>query len=373
MFYKEVCGEKISKLGLGMMRLPKQVNGEIDEVQLEEMIKLSIEGGINYFDTAYPYHEGKSELMVGKYLTKYPRDSYYLADKYPGHQIAETYNPAEIFEEQLKKCNVEYFDFYLLHNVTEMCFDVYTDPKWGIVDYFVEQKKLGRIKHLGFSCHAYIDKLEEFLQLYGDKMEFCQIQFNYLDWTLQNAKTKYDILVKYNTPIWVMEPLHGGQLADNPESAFRWIERFDNIGVILSGMSNKEQLLDNLRIFNEENPLDDEASEKLLEKAEGLKKGVPCTGCGYCQENCPMGLHIPRLLAAYNDAKYFKGFTPAMYLDSLDEDKKPSQCLGCGACAAMCPQKIDIPEVMKELCEMDLPNWRKICEERAAAAAANKE
>lgn len=373
MFYKELCGEQISKLGLGMMRLPVSESGEPDEAGIEEMIKTAIEGGINYFDTAYPYHDGKSELMVGKYLTEYPRDSYFLADKYPGHQFADTYYPAEIFEEQLKKCKVDYFDFYLLHNVTELSFDVYTDPKWAIVDYFVEQKKQGRIKHLGFSSHAGIDKLAEFLDRYGNEMEFCQIQFNYLDWTLQDAKTKYDLITSHNIPVWVMEPLRGGKLADDPESAFRWIERFPNIGVVLSGMSNLEQLKDNLRIFDVEDPLSDEDADKLLEKAEGLKSGVPCTGCGYCRNECPIGLDIPKLVAAYNDARYDKGVTVGMFMSSLDEDKKPSNCLACGACAAACPQNIPIPEVLKELSDMDLPDWKRICEERAAAAAANKE
>lgn len=177
--------------------LPGKTAADIDVEQVERIIKYAIDNGINYFDTAYVYHGGMSEIVLGKVLSRYPRDSYYLATKYPGHQVSDTYNPAEIFEDQLKKCNVEYFDFYLLHNVYEESINVYKKPKWGIVDCFVEQKRLGRIKHLGFSSHGRLDNLREFLNLYGNEMEFCQIQLNYLDWTLQNAKEKYELRTIY--------------------------------------------------------------------------------------------------------------------------------------------------------------------------------
>ena len=169
--------------------------------------------GVNYFDTAYPYHGGVSEIVMGESLSRYPRESYYLATKYPGHQLSSTYDPEAVFEEQLKKCGVEYFDFYLLHNVYENSIQVYTDAKWGILEYFAEQKRRGRIRHLGFSSHGSIQILEEFLEYAGEHMEFCQIQLNYLDWTLQKAKEKYEMLTDRGIGVWVMEPIRGGRLA----------------------------------------------------------------------------------------------------------------------------------------------------------------
>ena len=172
MIYGSFLDEKISFLGLGAMRLPTNENGSIDEEKTRKMVKYAIENGINYFDTAWPYHSGTSETVIGKILNEYPRDKWLLANKYPGHQISKSYDPSDIFEQQLKKCGVEYFDFYLLHNVCERSMDVYLDKKWGIIDYFKEQKRLGRIKHLGFSTHGTVDKVRGFLELYGTDMEF---------------------------------------------------------------------------------------------------------------------------------------------------------------------------------------------------------
>ena len=217
MQYSEACGEKLSRLGFGCMRLPLTEEKAIDEAELQRMVDYAIAHGVNYFDTAYPYHGGMSEICIGKALARHPRGEWFLADKYPGHQIASSYHPEEIFEEQLKKCGVEYFDFYLLHNVYENSIGVYTDPRWGILDYFKEQKRLGRIRHLGFSSHARPDTLKRFLDDAGDSMEFCQIQLNYLDWSLQDAKTKYELLTERGIPVWVMEPLRGGRLAALPE------------------------------------------------------------------------------------------------------------------------------------------------------------
>ena len=368
MVYSDFCGEKVSLLGLGGMRFPKLEDGSIDKAQVSEMIETAFAGGLNYIDTAWPYHDGMSELVLGELLEKYPRDSFYLADKFPGHQHLEDSHPQEIFEKQLKKCRTEYFDFYLLHNVAEGTVGVYEDPEFGIIDYFLEQKRLGRIRHLGFSCHGRVPLLKDFLEKYSDKMEFCQIQFNYLDWTLQNAKEKLEVLKSYNMPIIVMEPIRGGKLADDVDSAFRWIQRFDQVKVILSGMSNLEQLKQNLEIFKERNSLSDEETAKLMEKAETLKQGVPCTGCGYCKAGCPVQLDIPELIAAYNETKIYKSINISMFLESLPEDKLPGACIGCGACAAICPQQINVPEVMNEFGEMKLDSWAEICKVRNAAA-----
>ena len=383
-------GKKISMLGFGAMRLPILTkDDEIDYAEAERMIDRAMEAGINYYDTAFPYHGGNSEIVTGKILSKYPRDSYYIATKYPGHQVLDEYNPAEIFETQLKKCGVDYFDFYLLHNVSESSIGVYLDERWGIVDYFMEQKRLGRIKHLGFSTHGLPENLEEFLNIHGDKMEFCQIQLNYLDWTLQRANEKCNLLQKWNIPVWVMEPVRGGKLVDKlPESAkarlkelrpdesvaswcFRWLMTLPNMGVILSGMSTMEQLEDNIRTFSEPRSLTAFEVDELYRIAESLKSNIPCTACRYCTEGYPMGLNIPMLIEVYNDLRYAPGVNSASKIEFMDEDKRPTACIGCGACLSICPQNIDIPKVLSDFSELltTIPSWKAICAERAEAAA----
>ena len=391
MQYNEACGERLSRLGFGCMRLPLTADKAIDEAELQRMVDYAIAQDVNYFDTAWPYHSGLSEIAIGKALRRHPRDRWLLANKYPGHQIAASYNPAEIFEEQLKKCGVDCFDFYLLHNVYENSFGVYTDPKWGILDYFREQKRLGRIRHLGFSSHARPDTLEKFLDYAGDSMEFCQIQLNYLDWTLQDARAKYDLLTARNIPVWVMEPLRGGRLATLDESdeaglralrpdestaawSFRWLQRLPNVKMVLSGMSAMEQMVDNVATFSGGLPQSD-AEAALLERiAEGLKDALPCTRCRYCCDGCPMGLDIPMLIHAYNDVRFAQSMTVSMQFDALPEDKRPSACIACGACAAVCPQNIDIPGALRELSETlaRMPSWAELCRQREEAAKRSR-
>lgn len=392
MIYSDFKGKKLSLLGFGTMRLPLLPDGEIDEEQVHRMVRYAADNGVNYYDTAYPYHNSKSELVIGRALKQLPRESYYLANKYPGHQISESYDPEAIFEEQLKKCGVEYFDFYLLHNVYENSVGVYKDPKWGIIDYFIKQKKLGRIKHLGFSTHALFGTIKAFLDEYGDEMEFCQIQMNYLDWSLQDAKAKYELLTERGIPVWVMEPVRGGKLANVGEEymaklesfrpgksvaswAFRWLMDLPNVKMILSGMSNMDQMVDNVHTFETKEPLLDDERKVLFEIAESMKNSVPCTACRYCCDDCPMGLDIPTLLSLYNDLCVAQSFNIGMIVDSLDESKKPSACLGCGKCAKMCPQKIDIPGAMSAFSEKlsKMPSWADICKEREEAAKRMRE
>lgn len=388
MIYKEFQGKQLSNLGFGCMRLPLiEGTQDIDEVKVQDMVLYAATHGVNYFDTAFPYHNGMSEIVIGKALKALPRDSYYLATKYPGHQIAESYDPAEIFEEQLKKCDVDYFDFYLLHNVYEDSVKVYMDPKWGIVDYFVEQKKLGRIKHLGFSCHALPDTLDMFLDKYGDVMEFCQIQLNYLDWTLQDAKRKYDSLTKRGIPVWVMESIRGGKLAALDEAshnrlqqlrpecsdaswALRFLQGLPNVTMILSGMSNMEQMIDNVHTFEDVQPLSPAEIKVLFEIAEGMKDSVPCTSCRYCCKGCPKDLDIPELIALYNDMRFSQNLMTAINIEGMSAEKRPSACIGCGKCARTCPQKIDVPAVMKDFVNKlsQFPSWAEISRQRAEAA-----
>ena len=390
MLYREACGDSLSRLAFGTMRLP-QNDGVIDQEQVNAMTDYAIRNGVNYFDTAYPYHDGKSELAIGEALSKYPRDSFFLADKFPGHQFMKKYDCKGIFEEQLAKCRVEYFDFYLLHNIYENSLPTYKNEEYGIIDYFVEQKRQGRIRHLGFSTHARAENLEyilDYLEIkFGGKPDFCQIQLNYMDWTLQDAKSKVELLGSRGIPVMVMEPVRGGKLADLGEEnnarlkaarpdetiaswAFRWLMEIPEVATVLSGMSNFEQMVDNVKTFSEEKPLSAEEKDLLMEIAESLKQGVPCTACRYCCEGCPMELDIPMLLAGYNDMKFQSSFTVRMQMDGTPKEKWPRSCIGCGACAAVCPQQIDIPSVMNEFAEMldKAPSWAELCRQREEAA-----
>ena len=250
MIYKSFQNKQLSALGLGAMRLPT-TNGHIDEAKSAEMVAYAMEKGINYYDTAWGYHNGESEPMMGKLLSAYPRDSFYLASKFPGYDLANMDKVEEVFEKQLVRCRVSYFDFYLIHNVCEMNIDAYLDPKYGIYDYLIRQRDAGRIHHLGFSAHANLDTMRRFLAAYGKDMEFCQLQINYVDWTFQQAKEKVDLLREYNIPVWVMEPVRGGKLANvggsfatalsaiRPEEsvvslAFRFLQSIPDVVVTLS-------------------------------------------------------------------------------------------------------------------------------------------
>lgn len=389
MITNKIHDRELSLLGFGAMRLPLNEDGSIDEKQVFEMVKYAGEHGVNYYDTAYPYHQGNSEVVMGKALKQFPRESYCLATKYPGHQIASSYNPTEIFEIQLKKCDVEYFDYYLLHNVYENSIQVYTDSKWGIIDYFIKQKEMRRIRHLGFSCHGSTELLKEFLDGYGDKMEFCQIQLNYLDWTLQDAKAKYELLTERNIPVWVMEPVRGGKLAavdkENEEKlkelrpdesvaswAFRWLQGLPNVKMVLSGMSSMEQMIDNVHTFEQENPLSEKEEETLMQLAETMKDSLPCTGCRYCCDGCPKGIDIPKMIGYYNEMKVAPSFNIGMSLDAVDREHLPSACIKCGKCKNSCPQNIDIPSTLEELSDMvgKLPSWADICRQREEEAKA---
>ena len=392
MIYRDFQGLRLSLLGFGTMRLPTTAAGDVDTAETEALLDYAMTHGVNYYDTAWPYMQNQSETVVGRCLKKYPRESFYLATKFPGHMLTGDPDPAGIFEQQLEKCQVEYFDFYLLHNVYENDMDVYTDPKWGIIDYFLEQKRLGRIRHLGFSSHADIPCLSAFLERCGKDMEFCQLQLNYLDWTMQDAKAKCELLRRYSIPIWVMEPVRGGRLASlTPEAeselhalrpeestaawAFRFLQGVEGVQMILSGMTTPAQMEDNVRTFEERRPLTDQEEKVLLDIAKGMYGAVPCTACRYCCDGCPMGLDIPMLLKLYNEAKFSPNFNIGMRVEALPEDKRPAACVGCGQCARVCPQNIDIPAALADLNEVlkKIPSWADICREREEAARRARE
>ena len=375
-------GLSLSNLGFGLMRLPLK-DGKVDEILLTDMVDFAIQNGVNYFDTAVPYHAGQSEAVIGRILKKYPRESFYLADKFPGHQIAESYDPKAMFEAQLERCGVEYFDFYLMHNVYEQSIHTYLDERWGIMDYFIEQKRLGRIKHLGFSTHGGLDVMKKWLDLYGEHMEFCQIQLNYLDWTLQSAKEKVDLLNERNVPIWVMEPVRGGKLcavdaastakmrALRPDEStaawgFRFLRDIEGVAVVLSGMSSMEQVKDNVRTFSEGEKLSDAEKALLFDIAEGMKDSIPCTGCRYCTAGCPVMLEIPTLLSILNEVRIAPSVNAGMRVEAMPEGRRPADCISCGHCVRMCPQMINVPAAMTELTRRlkDIPSWKDVCIER---------
>ena len=370
MVYKEFQDLKISALGLGGMRLPV-IDGndaQIDEAAAGKMIAYAMEKGINYYDTAWGYHDGNSESVLGKLLSKYPRDSYHLATKFPGYDLSNMDKVEAIFEEQLNKCRTEYFDFYLFHNVCEMNIDAYLDERYGIYTYLNKQREAGRIKHLGFSAHGSYEVMKRFLEAYGKDMEFCQIQLNWLDWEFQDAKAKLELLKEYGIPVWVMEPLRGGCLAalseehaaklkalrpdeDIPAWAFRFLQTLPEVVVVLSGMSDLEQLQENIRTYEEEKPLNGAEMQALYEIAEDMtgKIVLPCTACRYCVSHCPKGLDIPSLLELYNEHSFSGGgFIAPMVLMAVPEDKQPSACVGCRSCEAVCPQQIKISEAMSD-------------------------
>jgi len=373
MTYNDFQALKLSALGFGAMRLPV-IDGDDnrpDEERVQEMVDYAMSHGINYYDTAWGYHGGNSEPVMGRALKKYPRERFFLATKFPGYDLSNMPRVKEIFEQQLERLQVEYFDFYLIHNVCELNIDAYLDPQYGIYDYLMEQRRLGRIRHLGFSAHGSYEVIERFLAAYGPGMEFCQLQVNWLDWDFQDAKRKVELIRRHGLPLWVMEPLRGGKLCslapqyaerlralrpDETETAwaFRFLQSVDAT-MVLSGMSSLEQLQNNVQIFSEKKPLNAEERAVLTEIGHEMTAvgSVPCTACRYCTSHCPMELDIPALLALYNEHKFSGGgFLAPMALMSYPEDKKPQACLGCGSCAAVCPQQIDIPGTLADFCEI---------------------
>lgn len=361
MIYKEFKGLKLSALGLGCMRLPT-VDGQdavIDKEVTAQMVQYAFDHGINYFDTAWMYHSGNSETVMGEVLSKYPRESYYLASKFPGFTPENLSDPAKIFERQLEKCKTPYFDFYLLHSITDTNIDGYMDEKYGLVPYLLEQKKAGKIRHLGFSSHGSVASIRRLLDTYGKDLEFCQIQLNWFDWKYQNAEAKVALLNEYNVPIWVMEPVRGGRLVNldadhvsrlnalrpgvsNPEWAFRFLQSIQGVTMVLSGMSNMEQLQQNITTFETEKPLNEAEFAAIMEVADAMiaKNTVPCTACSYCVEHCPVGIVIPEVIKLYNALA--EGGTEKPGIPG------PSDCVACGKCRFVCPQGIDVPKVMAD-------------------------
>lgn len=388
MQYKQFGDLKLSHLGMGCMRLPVAgENGPIDEEKASKIIEYAYEHGVNYFDTGFRYHKGDSQRFTGSVLSQYPRDTWNIAAKFPGHmlrfegdKIAFTgfgesrlvyFDSIEqIFQQQLDECGVEYFDFFLMHGLAESNFDFYSDPKVGIVDYLQSEKKAGRIKHFGFSTHGRADAIDHYLTYWKGLFEVVQIQINYLDWTLQSAKEKYDIVVKHGAKVIAMEPVRGGKLANLPEDAlarlkavrpddspaawaFRFLQGLPDMQVILSGMTTMEQVIENVELFSKEEPVNEEEKALLLSIAQSITNAVPCTACQYCYEGCPQNLEIAKLISMFNEASHDRGIHGIRRaLQRMDEKELPAACIACGVCAGLCPQQIDIPDVLKKFDEL---------------------
>lgn len=358
-------GIELSRLGMGNMRLPviDSDDGQIDYEKAKAIIDLCVKSGVNYFDTAYIYHNAKSEEFVGKALAEYPRDSYYVADKF--NMMANPDYKAQ-FAEQLDRLQMERIDFYLIHGVQGALIDGLMGS--GCIEYFHSLKEEGKIRYLGFSFHGDPEALRRMLPVYP--WDFVQIQLNYYDWYFGDAKELYEILTQAGIPVMVMEPVHGGLLANMEEKAaailknadpdkslaswaMRWVMGLDNVQVILSGMSDTQQVEDNLNTFNDALVLSEENHQKIKEAAaiQHAAVAVACTGCRYCCPDCPAKLDIPTLIKAYNDAK----IGGAWRLSSLMEfprEKWPTACIGCGSCKKHCPQSFDVPDHMSEMKEM---------------------
>lgn len=363
---------KIGKLGFGLMRLPEK-DGEIDLARVCNMVDDFMNKGFNYFDTAYVYHGGKSEVAAREAVVKrYPRDSFYLATKLPAWEIKKAEDCDRIFNEQLERAGVSYFDFYLLHSVEEgNNYDAYV--KYNCFEWAMEKKDKGQIKHFGFSFHGSPALLEKILSEHPE-VEFVQVQINYADWNnpIVHSGELYKILRKYNMPIIIMEPVKGGMLANTiPELeammrkqqpnrsiaswAFRFVGSLDNVMTILSGMSNEEQMKDNLETFINFEPLNDKDKEVLDEVTKAMAKlpNIQCTSCRYCCDGCPVNISIPDVISALNTLRMYGEQTrPQFFYNNLVERSgKAGDCISCGQCEAVCPQHLPIIDIMKEASE----------------------
>lgn len=354
------------KLGYGCMRFPVK-DGKIDFNQARELIRHAMDNGLNYFDTAYNYHNGESQEFLGKVLKEFKRESYYLTNKLPVWKIKEEKDAETFFNEQLEKCNTEYFDFYLLHSLNKNTIE--TVEKFNLYDFIKKKKDEGKIKNIGFSYHDSNDILEKFVSAH--KWDFVQLQINYWDWAEYDAKGAYEILEKQNIPCFVMEPVRGGFLASFAPSAMkhikshnskksaaswalRWVASLPNVAIILSGMSNMEQLEDNMNTFTDLKTLNDEEYKVIDKVVEELRKikPVPCTGCRYCMD-CSFGVDIPGIFEIYNDYKKSenKDIAARSYFLFTSEEARADKCQKCGECMTKCPQQINIPEELEKIHE----------------------
>ena len=360
---RKALSAEVSLIGMGAMRFPTLPSGEIDAPAATQIIDYLYASGVNYYDTAYMYHDGKSEAFLSQALSRYPRGSYYLADKFPVWMAKDKDDVANVFAEQRRRCNTDYFDFYLLHAVDDENWQKYLD--YGAYEFFTEQKRLGNIRRLGFSFHGSTAQLQKLLDCY--EWDFVQLQLNYFDWA-PYAREQYALVEQKGLSCIVMEPVRGGALANlSPQlnrvleaiapdrSVASWAIRFaasrKNVLTVLSGMTTLAQAEDNVATMQSFQPLGKEEESLLLAVAEKYRTeyAVPCTSCRYC-EVCPKQIKIPELLKVYNGFALYKRENELIEgYEKIEADYNAAQCIACGACEAVCPQHISIPEKLKEL------------------------
>lgn len=361
----EKLGISPSVLGFGCMRFPLLEDGKIDEAEAERMLDQAMASGVTYFDTAYPYHNGDSEPFVGRVLKKYNREDFYLATKLPIWELKTKEDVKRIFDAQLERLQVDYVDFYLLHALDA--------DKWkkvkelGILEFAEEMRAEGKIKYIGFSFHDEYPVFEEILTY--RKWDFCQLQLNYIDTDIQAGMKGYELTVKENVPLVIMEPIKGGSLAVLPDDvsamfkahspeasvsswALRWIASLPNVKVVLSGMSTYEQVMDNLATYGDFKPLDEE-EQKIVEKVAATIKSRTkngCTGCAYCMP-CPFGVDIPKNFRIWNDYSMYGDEAAAKrrFYEEMEDKERADKCQKCGACEKMCPQNLPIREHLERV------------------------
>ncbi len=364
---------KMPKLGFGLMRLPEK-DGVIDRDHVCRMVDKYMDAGMNYFDTAYVYHGGKSEVAAREALVKrYPRDSFMVADKLPAWEIKKKEDIERIFAEQMERMGVDYFDFYLLHSAEDGSnYDTYVKYdcfKWGL-----QKKAEGKIKHFGFSFHGSPELLTEILDAHPE-VEFVQIQLNYLDRTnpVVQSQRLYEILRERNIPIIVMEPVRGGMLASfapdieaklkarQPERsvaswALRFVGSLPGVMTVLSGMSTQEQMDDNISTFKDFEPLADDELKIINEVTEDILSvpQIGCTACKYCCDGCPMKISIPDVFRTINTLRRYPDDwrSKNFYAGLIGRSGKASDCVACGQCERVCPQHLPIIDLMKEAAEI---------------------
>ena len=360
------------KLGFGLMRLPLAADGTIDLGRVCAMVDAFLAGGFTYFDTAYGYHEGKSEPTIRKALVeRHPRDSFTLATKLPAWFLKGPESVQQIFDEQLERTGAGYFDYYLLHAVDSD--NVQTYDRYDCWNWALRMRAEGRIRHFGFSFHDTAAVLDELLTKHPE-VDFVQLQLNYLDWDneLVQSAACYETATRHGVPVVVMEPVKGGTLASMPEDAAKilrdyvpdaslpsWAIRFcaslENVKMVLSGMSTEDQMADNVRTMSDFRPLTEEERDLLRQAADKLRDlaMVPCTACRYCEEGCPQGIHIPDLIRCLNHRKVYgkSGDLKERYQALVKEGAPASACVGCGQCEGVCPQHLPVPEILRETAE----------------------
>ena len=355
---------RTSLLGYGCMRFPTKADGTIDEERAEALLNTAKAAGVNYFDTAYMYHDGRSERCLGDLLKAYPRDSYYLTDKMPVWFARDAAGIERIFREQLERCRTDYFDFYMLHSLDSANWEL--AQKYKACEFLERMKKEGKIRRLGFSFHDSPEVLRKIVD--AREWDFAQIQLNYLDWELYRSREQYEILTGAGIPVIVMEPLRGGALAtlspdasdilrkadphsSNAAWAFRYVASLPNVLCVLSGMTLPEHVEDNIRTFSPLKPLTENERKTLDQALAAYRKrlAVPCTACRYCMP-CPAGVEIPKIFGLYNQYKISgnKWLFTNNY-NVLPEDAKIASCVNCGKCTKHCPQKIQIPAVLRKI------------------------